>query len=128
MTYIVDTDWVADYLKGRAAAISLLDQLLPNGVALSVITIGEIYGGVHYGHDAARHEAGFERFLRGVGVLGVDAEIARRFGVIRGGLRATGQPIGDPDILIAATAIHHDRILVTRNVRDSQRIPAPRIY
>lgn len=42
MTYIVDTDWVADYLKGRAAAISLLDQLLPNGVALSVITIGEI--------------------------------------------------------------------------------------
>ena len=38
------------------------------------------------------------------------------------------QPIGDPDIFIAAMALQHGLILVTRNVRHFQRIPDLKLY
>ncbi len=52
----------------------------------------------------------------------------RGFARIRGGLRRSGQLIGDPDLLIAATALHYDLTLVTRNVKDFQRTPGLRLY
>ena len=48
----------------------------------------------------------------------------QRFGSIRGALRRRGLLIGDPDILIAATAMYHDLTLLTRNKKDYERIPA----
>jgi predicted nucleic acid-binding protein len=67
VTYLVDTDWIADYLKGRPPAVDLLDRLTrpPNGLAISLITVGEIYEGIYHGHDPRAHEAGFRKFLRG---------------------------------------------------------------
>lgn len=52
----------------------------------------------------------------------------QRFARLRGDLRRKGQLIGDPDILIAATALHHDLMLVTRNLRDFQRVPGLTLY
>jgi len=61
-------------------------------------------------------------FLRGVDVLNLNRTIMRRFAAIRGTLRQQGQIIGDPDILIAATAIHYDITLVARNRRHFERV------
>jgi predicted nucleic acid-binding protein len=52
---------------------------------------------------------------------GPDAEI-------RAYLRRQGQLIEDFDILIAATALHHDLTLLTFNVRHFQRVPDLQIY
>jgi tRNA(fMet)-specific endonuclease VapC len=120
--YLIDTDRVADYLKRRPDAVTLLEGLLHDGIAISIITYGELYEGVYFGHDPQRHEGVLRRFLRGVDVLGVSRPIARRFAQISGTLRARGEPILPSDIFIAATAIHHDLILVTRNVRHFGRI------
>jgi hypothetical protein len=38
MSYLVDSDWVAEYLKGRASAQELLDPLFPEGLAISLIS------------------------------------------------------------------------------------------
>ena len=51
MSYLVDSDWVADYLKGRSGAVSLLDGLFCDGIAISIITFGEVYEGIYYGSD-----------------------------------------------------------------------------
>jgi predicted nucleic acid-binding protein len=56
-------------------------------------------------------------------VLTVSRPIGRQFARIRGTLRKQGLPIAQPDLLIAAMAIHHNLILATRNVRHYQRIP-----
>ena len=50
------------------------------------------------------------------------------FARTRGELRRDGRLIPDLDLLIAATAIHHDLTLVTRNVRHIGRISALQIY
>jgi len=52
----------------------------------------------------------------------------RRFARIRGELRKAGRAIGDFDILIAASAIRHDLVLITRNIRHYERIPELKIY
>ena len=128
MSYLVDSDWVADYLKGRVAAVNLLDRLYADNLSISIITYSEIYEGIYYGSDPRRNEAVFLQFLGGVRVLGITRPIARRFAEIRGALRARGELIPHPDLLIAATAIHYGLTLITRNVRHFDRIPGLAVY
>ncbi len=64
MTYLVDSDYVADWLKGRSAAIQLLTTLRQDGLAISDITYGEIYEGIYYGR-------GVRAVLRSVGGPGL---------------------------------------------------------
>jgi tRNA(fMet)-specific endonuclease VapC len=127
LTYLIDTDWVADYLKGREAAVSLLDQLADEGIAISAITHGEIYEGIYYGRNPALHERGFRGFLRVAKVVPIDRKITARFARLRGDLRRRGQLIGDMDLLIAATAVDRDLVLVTRNIREFGRVPGLRL-
>jgi predicted nucleic acid-binding protein len=122
MNYLVDTDWVVDYLKGRTPVVERLTILAPEGLAVSLITYGEIYEGIYFGRNSEQHESGFRNFLRGVVLLPLDRAIMRRFARVRGDLRSKGQLIGDPDLLIAATALHHDLTLLTHNVRHFGRI------
>jgi len=124
MSYLVDSDWVADWLKGRQVAIDLLTALAPDGLAITIITLGEIYEGIYYGQNRQRHKRGFRQFRRLVKVL----PITERFAVIRGELRQRGRIIGDPDLLIGATALEHDLTLVTRNRRHFQEIPGLKLY
>src|SRR5947209_19561774 len=123
MKYLVDTDWIVDYLVGKQQAISLLSSAWQDGIAISLITLGEIYEGIYYGRDPQRSEVVFRQFLRSVDILPLNRSIMQRFGRIRGDLRQRGQLIGDPDILIAATALYYDLILLTRNQKHFQRIP-----
>jgi tRNA(fMet)-specific endonuclease VapC len=50
-----------------------------------------------------------------------------RFGHTRSQLRRAGRLIPDLDLLIAATAVHHDLTLMTPNLRHFARIPELRI-
>jgi predicted nucleic acid-binding protein len=52
-----------------------------------------------------------------------------QFAILRGSLpRPVRQQIGDFDLLIAATALVHDLILVTRNLRDFRLVPGLTLY
>jgi len=126
--YLVDSDWVADYLGDRADAVALLSKLTPDGIAMSLLTFGEIYEGIYYGRDPERAETIFLELLKGVEVLPLTRPIMQNFARIRGELRKRGQLISDPDLLIAATARVHDVTLITRNVRHFERIPGLKLY
>jgi len=126
--YLVDTDWVADYLKGRTQAVSLLRRLAADGLAISILTFGEIYEGILYGQNRPAYEAGFRNFLRSVDVVPLNRQIMRRFAYLRGSLRQSGQMIGDIDLLIAASALHYRLALLTRNVRHFRRIASLEIH
>lgn len=128
MSYLIDTDWVVSALKGRDDAQTLLTSLSQEGLAVSLITYGEIYEGIYRGADPDRHEGVFLAFLRDVNVLPLNKSIMQQFARVRGELRAKGNLIGDFDLLIAATAIHHHLTLVTRNTTHFQRIPNLSLY
>ena len=123
MRYLIDTDWVADYLAGRQEAFRLFSGFRRDEISVSLMTSGEIYEGVYYSRDPRGSQRTLRNFLRWVSVAPISRSVMQGFARIRGDLRSRGQLIGDPDILIAATAIQHDAILVTRNIRHYGRIP-----
>jgi tRNA(fMet)-specific endonuclease VapC len=123
LNYLIDTDWVADFLADRRNARPLLRSLRPSGLTISIITYGEIYDGVYGGRDPHAAECTFQQFLRVTPVLPLTRPIMRRFALLRAELRQQNQSVADPDLLIAATALHFGRTLVTRNLRDFARVP-----
>lgn len=67
-------------------------------------------------------------FLQPFQLLGVNEPIAIRFAEIRAYLRRRRQIISDFDILLGATALHHDLTVLTFNRRHFERIPDLRLY
>jgi tRNA(fMet)-specific endonuclease VapC len=120
--YLVDTDWVIHYLNGHSAIVARIQDLSAEGIALSFISLAELYEGVLYSRDPQRSEEGLQEFLRGVEMLGVDDETTRIFGRERGRLRDQGKTIGDFDLLIGATALRHDLTVLTNNRRHFELI------
>lgn len=128
MKYLVDTDWVAAHFAGDADASRVLAALLDEGLAISIITYGELFEAVLYSIRSAAVHAAFLEFLRWARVLALDEPTMRRFAGIRGSLRRREELISDPDLLIAATALHHDLTLVTSNVEPFRRITDLKLY
>ena len=86
--YLVDTDWIIDYLSEQRDAVRRLDELKEQGLAISVVSLAELYEGIYYSTDPEGNERDLQDFLGGVTVLGIDAETCRRFGRERGRLRS----------------------------------------
>ncbi len=122
--FLLDTDWVIDLLNNQATAVESLPSLTPEGVAVSIITYGELFEGAYYARDQSAALTALHRVLTGVQLLPLSTPIVERFGILRGALpRNHRQQVGDLDLLIAATTVTHDLTLVTRNVRDFRLIP-----
>ena len=79
MRYLIETDRAADWLKGRPEAVDLLRSLAPDGLALSLISLGELYEGVYFGNNPERDERALMSFLRLVDVLTLNRSIIKRF-------------------------------------------------
>lgn len=120
--YLVDTDWAINYPNGHRPTAERLQALQPDGLAMSVISLAELYEGVFYSTKPTENERVLEDFLSVVEVIGVDDAIARRFGRERGRLRAAGQMIGDADLFIGATAFVHGLTILTNNRRHFERL------
>jgi tRNA(fMet)-specific endonuclease VapC len=125
--FLVDTDWIIHFLNGRSDIIAKLQELSVKGVAISMISLAELYEGVYYSRNQANDEAALRDFVRTVSVLGIDEEVTRIFGRERGRLRSLGKTVGDLDLLIGATAIQHDLTLLTNNRRHFELLERLRI-
>jgi tRNA(fMet)-specific endonuclease VapC len=121
-THLVDTDWVIHYLNGLRVIIKRLDDLKERGLAVSIVSLAELYEGIYYSTDPSGNETDLNDFLRGVVVIGVDEETCKVFGRERGRLRTTQRAIGDLDLLIGSTALRHELTLLTNNRRHFELI------
>jgi len=120
--YLLDTDWVIHYLNGHPATVEKVDNLRTDGLALSVISLAELYEGVYYSTNAADDERGLEDFLAPVEVIGLNGATCKVFGRERGRLRRQGRTVGDFDLLIAATCLHGGLTLLTNNRRHFEQV------
>ena len=126
--YLVDTDWAIHYLNDHEGIVPRLRELQrQHSLALSIISLAELYEGVYYSREPEEDEAALQDFLRGVTLLGIDERTCQIFGKERGRLRAVGMIVGDCDLLIGATALRHNLILLTNNRRHFERIAGLRI-
>lgn len=105
---LVDTDVFIDHLRGARRLEPYSDTIW-----YSVVTRCELFSGSRV------DEAGVRTLLAPFREAHVDRPIAERAGRLR---REVGTRIADA--LIAATALELGLVLVTRNVRDFERIPS----
>jgi tRNA(fMet)-specific endonuclease VapC len=117
MKYLIDTDWIIFGLRGEKNIVSKLFELREEGLAISVISLAELYEGVYRSTDPVSNERSISDFLTGVSVLEITNEICKIFGKQRAKLRKEGRLIGDLDLLIASTCFHHGLILITNNIK-----------
>ena len=125
LRYLLDTDWVISYLRGHGETVSRLDELLPEGVGLSIVSLAELYEGWEPG-DPQRTV--FDQMAIGIEVLPLTDPVCRIFGRERRRLREEGQRIQDLDLLIGATAICHDLVLLTNNRDHFSRMNGIRLF
>ena len=118
--YLVDTNVVSEARRGTAEAVDWLRSVDPSTVHLSTLTLGEIMRGIALKRrsDPATADR-LSEWLRTLQrrhasrILPVSDAVSLEWGRI-----AAIRPRGDIDGLIAATAIVHGFIVVTRNVAD----------
>ncbi len=134
MAYLIDTDIVLDHLAAVSAATELLDMLADStlyiSIYLSIITYMETYQGVLRSTHRQEAQEQFEAFVAVVSTLPLSEEVARRCAELRETLRAQGRRVRARalDLIIAATALENNLILVTRNTRDYADIPGLRLH
>jgi predicted nucleic acid-binding protein len=124
MAYLVDSDWLIDYLAGEPPAVRLLERLADSGLAISIITYMEAYQGVLRTSDPEQAARRFDGLLRAIRLVPISTAVARRCATIREEFRARGGRYRSRalDLLIAASAIEHSLTLVTRNTKDYRDI------
>lgn len=118
--YLIDSNIVSEARRGSPEAVTWLRSVNPFTVYLSAITLGEVMRGVAMKQRtdprAASHLAQWLQTLRNDHadrILPITDSIALEWGRI-----AALRPRGDAAGLIAATAVVHDLIVVTRDVAD----------
>ena len=122
MDYLVDTDWVIDYLNSAERTVRRIEEFLPAGIGLSVVSLAELYEGLVGSNKPEEDEAALRLLLEAVDVVPLDDAACRVFGEERARLRAQGNLIGDMDILIGATAMSNNLTMLTNNRRDFERL------
>jgi tRNA(fMet)-specific endonuclease VapC len=121
MSFLLDTDLCSAHLRGERSVFSKFVQY-SGRLHVSAITVGELYSWVLRSKAPPDRLQLLQRFLMGVTVLPVDAEVAYRFGVVRAELLDKGQPTMSTDLFIAATGLVHGLTLVTHNTRHFQNV------
>ena len=132
MKYLLDTCFVSELIRPRqdGGVVRWLRERSESNLYLSVVTLGELIKGLHKIRDDDRRrriQDWLDEELRPRfrdRLLTIDSEVAETWGELCGQAARCGQPLPVMDAWIAATAIVHHQVVVTRNVADLERCGA----
>ncbi len=124
--FLLDTNVISELVKAKPEprVTKWIESTDEDLLYLSVLTLGEIRKGIASLRQSARRGAletwlSHELALRFSGrILPIDEPVADRWGRIAGSAAIKKFPLPVIDGFFAATAQHHNLILVTRNTRD----------
>ena len=126
MAFLLDTNVVSETIRPRPdkTVLDWIEAQSPTDLFLAAQTLGELVRGARKVKEQARRER-FERWIEqdlarqfNGRVLSFDGRTAAVWGRLMGDGDRAGRPPAAADAQIAAVAIQHDLIIVTRNVKD----------
>jgi predicted nucleic acid-binding protein len=119
--YLIDTNIVSELRRPRphGAVVAWLEAVADHDLHLSAVTLGELQAGVEITREqdpdkAAQIESWIDQVAQTWNVLPVDGRTFRVWAKLMH--RRSDDLLADA--LIAATAVVHHLVVVTRNVRD----------
>ena len=122
MKYLLDTNICIYLINNRPKKVLAHFKRHSLGdIGISSITASELAFGVAKS-ASSKNSAALEAFLLPLNVVDYDAGAAMIYGDIRAKLEKQGKTIGPLDMLIAASALSRQLILVTNNEKEFRRI------
>lgn len=123
---LLDTDVFSYLLKQGDPRVGSYTRHVKNKtIAVSFVTVGELFSGAEKRQWSAAHRADLETRLRSVLVVPYDLEICRAYGrlVLLKTPDGTARSMGANDRWIAACALRHNLTLISNNRRHFEGIP-----
>ena len=123
MSYLVDTNVISEIVRTKpdANVLQWFENIPTDALHMSVLSLGEIRKGIEGIKDYSRREK-LRIWLEielpewfGNRIINIDISIVDRWGRLNNEMK---RPLPVIDSLIAATALHHELRLVTRNEQD----------
>lgn len=122
--YLLDTNIISELRKPRpyAGLVAWISEMTDLSLYLSAVTLGEIQAGIEITREqdkakAAMIESWADQVAQTYNILPMDAETFRVWAKL---MHRESDTVYE-DAMIAATAMVHNLIVVTRNVRDFKR-------
>lgn len=126
---LLDTDILSEVLKGKNAQVLVSAQAylaVHQRLSFSAMTVYEVLRGM-LANQASRQLAGFRAIVASSDVRPITLPILTRAAGLWAEARNNGHPSNDADLIIAATAIDSQRVLVTGNTSHFAWITALRL-
>ena len=125
--YLIDTDIASFIFKGSDYADPYLLYLTGQQLAMSFMTVAELFQWAILRQWGDSRLAQLEQYLSNYLIIPVDQSLCREWAYIRAKRQSAGRPISPQDAWIAATALRYDLPLVTHNIKDFLDIPNLRL-
>ena len=131
--YLLDTNCISELVSARPqpSVVEWVESADESLLYLSVLTLGEIRKGLallSQGKRRTRLETWLDVELRARfsgRILPIDSAVADRWGLLAAQAKTQGKALSVIDGLLAATALHHNLTIVSRNVGDFAHVQVP---
>jgi tRNA(fMet)-specific endonuclease VapC len=120
---MLDTNALSELVRNPHGSLAQkLNALEPDSVCTSIVAACELrFGAQRKGSTPLTQRV--EQLLQALTVLPLDTPADEHYADIRATLERSGTPIGSHDLFIAAHARSRGMTLLTRNLREFQRVP-----
>jgi len=120
--YLLDTNIFIYALKGVPEVRAHLEKHRSESLAVSVVTLMELYYGAHKSQHKEANLARVRAIEEAFEVLPLGAECVEVFGLLKASLERSGSSLDDFDLMLAAVALSHNLTLVSNDLKHFQRI------
>jgi len=127
MRYVLDTNTLIYFFKGLGDVSKHMLEQSPSELAIPTVVLFELEVGIAKSTSPDKRKSQLQEITALVNVLPFGIAESRSAAQIRVELEKQGLPIGPYDVLIAATALANNTILITHNQKEFGRIEGLKI-
>ena len=120
--YLLDTNICIYLLKGQRGIVEKIEVTGCDNCFITDVTLAELWFGAYNSNRIEQQKRGISYLEQLFNVISIKDSV-ELFGSNKSYLKSRGTIIDDFDILIGSTAIKHNLIMVTENVKHLSRLP-----
>jgi tRNA(fMet)-specific endonuclease VapC len=127
MRYVLDTNTLIYFFKGLGDVSKHMLAQSPSELSIPAVVLFELEVGIAKSTSPNKRKSQLQEITALVNILPFGIAESRSAAQIRVELEKQGLPIGPYDVLIAATALANNTILITHNQKEFGRIEGLKI-
>lgn len=119
--YLLDSNICIYFLNDQFGIKTKIEEVGDEACFISEITLAELKFGAENSSSKAKNRQRVEQLASQFATIPI-SEVLDVYAREKARLRQAGTPVDDFDLLIGATAVHHQMVMVSRNVKHLSRI------